>query len=247
MSLSSLPGLRRPDYEGNEFDDCASCYSLSELSETDPVRRVPAVDVRGQALAIPSQPKQDFKYPELLRNDEAMPLRVPGPWLEYPLLATDRYISGIPGPARVVISAGDYAGFDVIYHPTWSRTKFRHANYRPKGYQSTLSSYFMTEYGCPMYPSMATNGYPTPCQFDYTAHQGLEWQCQGFDQAPWLMPESMLAHSCYGIQIQPRYEPCNGIQMEPQYDPYTGQPMPYSFYQYPLVNFSEFESQFDER
>ena len=247
MSLSSLPGLRRPDYEGNRFDDCSSYYSLSELSETDPVRRVPAVEVRRQALAIPPKPKQDCKYPELLRNDEAMPLRVPGPWLEYPLLATNRYISGIPGPARVVISAGDYAGFDVIYHPTWSRTKFVHANYRPKGYHSALLNYFMTEYGDPVYPSMITNGYPMPCQFDYAAHQCLEWQCQGCNQAPRLMPETMLAQPCNGIRIQPQYEPYNGIQMEPQYDPYTGQPRPYSFYQYPLVNLSEFGSRFDER
>ncbi|UPL03438.1 hypothetical protein LCI18_014372 [Fusarium solani-melongenae] len=213
MSLSSLPGLRRPDYEGNRFDDCSSYYSLSKLSETDPVRRVLAVEVRRQALAIPPKPRQDCKYPELLRNDEAMPLRVHGPWLEYPLLETDRYISGIPGPARVVISAGDYAGFDVIYHPTWGQTKFVHANYRPKGYHSALLNYFMTQSGDPVYPSMITNGYPMPCQFDYAVPQGLEWQCQGFGQALWPTAESQWAQPCYDMQMQSQYERCNGIQM----------------------------------
>ncbi|EEU39421.1 uncharacterized protein NECHADRAFT_81575 [Fusarium vanettenii 77-13-4] len=217
-SLSSLPGLRRPDYEGDEFDDCASYYSLSELSETDPVRRVPAVEVRRQALAVPPRPKQDCKYPELLRNDEAMPLQVPGPWLEYPLVATDRYISGIPGPARVVISAGDYAGCDVIYHPIWSRTKFRHANYRPRGYQRLFSGYFETEYPHPICPSMTTNGYPMPCHSGYAGAQDFEWQCQVFDQAPWLTPESQWAQPYHGMQL-PQYEEI--------YNPYMAQPLSY--------------------
>ena len=221
-SLSSLPGLRGPDYEGDGFDDCESYYSLSELSGTDPVRRVPAVEVRRQALAVPSKPKQHCKYPELFRNDEAMPLRVPGPWLEYPLFATDRYISGVPGPARVVISAGDYAGFDVIYHPIWSRTEFRHANYRPRGYQRLLLGYFETEYLHPMCPSMTTNEYPMPCHTDYGTPQYFEWPCQGFDQAPWVTPESRCAQTYTGHELQPQYGEI--------YNSYMAQPMPYYFY-----------------
>ncbi|UPK92484.1 hypothetical protein LCI18_003419 [Fusarium solani-melongenae] len=110
----------------DDMDDCrseCSYYSLPELDETDPVRRIPASVVKQQAEALSSH----------------LPLRVAGPWIEYPLVKDGPYISGSPGPARVVVSAMGGTGFDVIYHPDrpifWGPKKstFAQARYHPKG------------------------------------------------------------------------------------------------------------------
>ncbi|RSL93400.1 hypothetical protein CEP52_013254 [Fusarium oligoseptatum] len=230
-SLASLPGLRGPDYEESCFDDRASHYSLSELSETNPVRRVAAVEVRRQALAFPPRPNRSCKYPKEFHNIEQMLLCVPGPWIEYPLLANGRHISGEPGPARVIVSADDFAGADVVYHPGKSRRDFKLANYRPRGRQHAVSRYFVTESSYPLYPSMTTNWYPTSFHEGYAAYHGFEWQGQELGQAPWLVAAHMSAQPWYGVPMQPVYQQGS--------NPYMGAPMPYGFYQYPIFNLSE--------
>lgn len=125
-----------------DMDDCrseCSYYSLPELDETDPVRRIPASVVKQQAEAVPTNWRRVASYPHTYHNSEHLPLRVSGPCLEYPLLKHGPYISGSPGPARVVVSAIGGTGFDVIYHPErpifWGPQKntFAQARYHPKG------------------------------------------------------------------------------------------------------------------
>ncbi|WAO91863.1 Hypothetical protein NCS54_00934700 [Fusarium falciforme] len=126
----------------DDMDDCrseCSYYSLPELDETDPVRRIPASVVKQQAEAVPASCQMETSYPHTYNNSEHLPLRVAGPWLEYPLVKDGPYISGSPGPARVVVSAMGGTGFDVIYHPNrpifWGPKKntFVQARYHPKG------------------------------------------------------------------------------------------------------------------
>ncbi|KAI8665232.1 hypothetical protein NCS56_00958500 [Fusarium sp. Ph1] len=126
----------------DDMDDCrseCSYYSLSELDETDPVRRIPASVVKQQAEAVPASRQMETSYPHTYNNSEHLPLRVAGPWLEHPLVKDGPYISGSPGPARVVVGAIGGTGFDVIYHPNrpifWGPKKntFVQARYHPKG------------------------------------------------------------------------------------------------------------------
>lgn len=236
-SFASLPGLRGPDYEGDGFDDCVSYYSLTELEESHPVRRVSAKEVRRQALAAPAQPRWCCNYPKSFQNHEQLPVRVPGPWIEYPLKATGRFISGDPGPARLIANVNGCAGSDVVYHLKKDRRDFRHAKYHPRGRQSSLPDSFTTKCDYPMYPSIASNAHLMPCQFDYSAHQGLEWQYQGFDQAQWLMAEGMPGQPCYDMHLQPRYEEI--------YNPYLDQPIQYLSYEHPIVDSSKCESRED--
>ncbi|KAI8716495.1 hypothetical protein NCS52_00943600 [Fusarium sp. LHS14.1] len=91
----------------DDMDDCrseCSYYSLLELDETDPVRRIPASVVKQQAKAVPTNWRRVGSYPHTYNNSERLPLRVSGPCLEHPLLKDGPYISGSPGPARVVNS-----------------------------------------------------------------------------------------------------------------------------------------------
>ncbi|KAJ4211893.1 hypothetical protein NW759_012180 [Fusarium solani] len=104
----------------DDMDDCrseCSYYSLPELDETDPVRHIPASVVKQQAEAVPASCQMETSYPHTYNNSEHLPLRVAGPWIEHPLVKDGPYISGSPGPARVVVSAMGGTGFDVIYHP----------------------------------------------------------------------------------------------------------------------------------
>lgn len=237
MSLKSLPGLRQPGNEGSGSDDCdsqCSYYSLSELPETDPVRRVPAAKARRQAIAMPAQPRLGCKYPETFDNVEKIPLRVSGPWVEYPLLASTPYTSGIPGPARVIVSAHDYAGCDVIYHPRKELRLFVYAKYRPRAYHRELSKCFASEYG-PVDPSAPMNPYHMHSQMEQTASQGSEWYGQGFNYAPWQAASYMPTQSDYGIhQFQPLY----GETYNPYVDPFTS----YHSFQNSFVNFPVVES-----
>ncbi|RMJ13636.1 hypothetical protein CDV36_006719 [Fusarium kuroshium] len=227
MSLSSLPGLRDPDYEESRFDDGASHYSLSELSETNPVRRVAAVEVRRQALAFPPRPNRSCKYPKEFHNAEHIPLRVPGPWMEYPLVASGRHISGEPGPARMIVSADDFAGVDVLYHPSKSRRDFKLANYRPRRCQRQFQGHFRDESSYPLYPSLTYNGHPTSFHEGYASYHGFEWQGHELGQAPWLVAAHISAQ-WYGVSMQPVYQEVSNPA-----------PMPYGFYQYPIFNLSE--------
>ncbi|RSL99562.1 hypothetical protein CEP52_009681 [Fusarium oligoseptatum] len=126
----------------DDMDDCrseCSYYSLPELNETDPVRRIPASVVKQQAEAVPASGQMKTSYPHAYNNSERLPLRVAGPWLEHPLMKDGPYSSGSPGPARVIVSAMGGKGYDVIYHPVrrvyWGHKKntFAQARYHPKG------------------------------------------------------------------------------------------------------------------
>lgn len=139
-SLAKL--LSSKSVTDDDMDDCrseCSYYSLPELDETDPVRRIPASVVKQQAEAVPARRQMGTSYPHTYNNSEHLPLRVAGPWLEHPLVKDGPYISGPPGPARVVVSAMGGTGFDVIYHLdrriSWGPQKktFAQARYHPKG------------------------------------------------------------------------------------------------------------------
>ncbi|RSM10010.1 hypothetical protein CDV31_007416 [Fusarium ambrosium] len=225
-SLASLPGLRGPYHEGNVLDDCASHFSLSDLPESDPVRRVTAAEVRRQALAFPPQPTLRCSYPKVFLNVEQFLLRVPGPWWEYPLLASGRYISGEPGPARVIASANDFARVDVVYHTSKTWNGFRHATYRPRGYQRPVSGYFTTESCYPLYPSLTYNGHPTSFHEGYPPYHGFEWQGHELGQAPWLV-----------AWTQPWYD--STVHQYETYNSSMAAPIPYGFYQLPIFNLSE--------
>ncbi|KAF4971487.1 hypothetical protein FSARC_1715 [Fusarium sarcochroum] len=131
--LSVSAPMPQPD-----MDDCSSeCsyYSLADLEKDKWYRRIPASQVRKQAKLVPEVPVSPrVKYPRQFFNKESLPLKVPGPWKEYPLCLNKEYISGNPGPARIILNPSSPDGHDVVYHPTPFDKKALLANYRPKGY-----------------------------------------------------------------------------------------------------------------
>lgn len=64
----------------------SSQFSLTNLSPTDPLRRIAASKVRSQAAAIPTVIQPRPRYPHNFRNAEGIPLRhnLP-PLIEHPL------------------------------------------------------------------------------------------------------------------------------------------------------------------
>ncbi|KAF5557121.1 extracellular guanyl-specific ribonuclease Fl2 [Fusarium napiforme] len=130
-------------------DNSSTCsyYSLSEVEDMS-FRKIPAHQVRKQGEQVPEF-SHFSTYPHTFRNSEALPLKVAGPWLEYPLCLNGSYKHSMegPGPARVIINPSVPGGNDVIYHPTRWEGRFLQAKYRPKGYRAKVS-------GCTAMPTI---------------------------------------------------------------------------------------------
>ncbi|ENH71264.1 Extracellular guanyl-specific ribonuclease Fl2 [Fusarium oxysporum f. sp. cubense race 1] len=121
-------------------DNSSTCsyYSLSDVEDIS-FKKIPAHEVRKQSEHVP-ECSPWATYPHTFRNSEALPLKVAGPWMEYPLCLSGVYSqSKDPGPARVIINPSVPGGHDVIYHPTKREGRFLQANYRPRGYRAKIS------------------------------------------------------------------------------------------------------------
>ncbi|KAJ4253406.1 hypothetical protein NW762_010563 [Fusarium torreyae] len=122
----------------DDMDDCSSeCsyYSLPDLEKDPWLQKIPASEVRKQANLVPATASPGVEYPHNFLNREKLPLKVPGPWVEYPLCLNGRYHGNTPGPARLIVNPSVPGGHDVIYHPTRDDKKFLQATYRSKGYK----------------------------------------------------------------------------------------------------------------
>ncbi|KAG9500561.1 hypothetical protein J7337_009042 [Fusarium musae] len=141
--LGVMDHMSRSDDDMDDSLSTCSYYSLSDVEDM-PFRKIPAHEVRKQSEQVP-----EFSYlstyPHTFRNSEALPLKVAGPWLEYPLCPKGSYKQSMgmdPGPARVIINPSVPGGHDVIYHPTKWEGRFLQAKYRPKGYRAKISGCF---------------------------------------------------------------------------------------------------------
>ncbi|KAF4944463.1 hypothetical protein FSARC_14669 [Fusarium sarcochroum] len=122
----------------DDMDDCSSqCsyYSLPDLERDPWLQKIPASEVRKQANLVPAAASPGVEYPHNFLNREKLPLKLSGPWVEYPLCLNGRYLGHTPGPARVIVNPSVPGGHDVIYHPRRDDKKFRQATYRSKGYK----------------------------------------------------------------------------------------------------------------
>nr|RBQ91402.1 hypothetical protein FVER53263_13214 [Fusarium verticillioides] len=146
--LGVMDHMSRSDDDMDDSLSTCSYYSLSDVEDL-PFRKIPAHEVRKQSGQVP-----EFSYlstyPHTFRNSEALPLKVAGPWLEYPLCLKGSYKQSMgmdPGPARVIINPSVPGGHDVIYHPTKWEGRFLQAKHRPKGYRAKIS-------GCTAMPTI---------------------------------------------------------------------------------------------
>lgn len=134
--------------EDDMDDNLSTCsyYSLSNVEDIS-FKKIPAHEVRKQSEHVP-ECSPWATYPHTFRNSEALPLKVAGPWMEYPLCLSGVYShSKDPGPARVIINPSVPGGHDVIYHPTKRERRFLQAKYRPRGYRAKIS-------GCTAMPTI---------------------------------------------------------------------------------------------
>uniref|UniRef100_A0A0D2YHF8 Uncharacterized protein n=1 Tax=Fusarium oxysporum (strain Fo5176) TaxID=660025 RepID=A0A0D2YHF8_FUSOF len=126
--------------EDDMDDNLSTCsyYSLSNVEDIS-FKKIPAHEVRKQSEHVP-ECSPWATYPHTFRNSEALPLKIAGPWMEYPLCLSGVYShSKDPGPARVIINPSVPGGHDVIYHPTKREGRFLQAKYRPRGYRAKIS------------------------------------------------------------------------------------------------------------
>ncbi|KAF5594297.1 extracellular guanyl-specific ribonuclease Fl2 [Fusarium pseudocircinatum] len=150
-SLSDLGVMDHMSRSDDDMDDSSSTCSYYSLSDVEDMsfRKIPAHEVRKQSEQVPEF-NHLSTYPHTFRNSEALPLKVAGPWLEYPLCLKGSYRQSMgmgPGPARVIINPSVPGGYDVIYHPTKLEGRFLQARYRPKGYRAKIS-------GCTAMPTI---------------------------------------------------------------------------------------------
>ncbi|KAK4033000.1 hypothetical protein C8A01DRAFT_20001 [Parachaetomium inaequale] len=112
----AVPGARTPEYDADVSE--ISYYSMTELSENDPHRRIAASEVRVQAIAIPNTVVRRWEgYPHRFNNYEEVPLANPHPLIEHPLTLSGAYLSGSPpGPARIVVNEHDRSTPETMYH-----------------------------------------------------------------------------------------------------------------------------------
>ncbi|KAF4342741.1 extracellular guanyl-specific ribonuclease Fl2 [Fusarium beomiforme] len=136
--LGEMDHMKRSEDDMDDNSSTCSYYSLPDVE--DPwLTQIPAHEVRRQIGHVPEYSPR-AKYPHPFRNSEALPLKVAGPWMEYPLCLNGRYSSQRePGPARVIINPSVPGGHDVIYHPKKKEGKFAQAKYRSKGYRARLT------------------------------------------------------------------------------------------------------------
>ncbi|KAF5622103.1 extracellular guanyl-specific ribonuclease Fl2 [Fusarium tjaetaba] len=186
--LGVMDHMSRSDDDMDDNSSTCSYYSLSEVEDMS-FGKIPAHQVRKQSEQVPEF-SHFSTYPHTFRNSEALPLKVPGPWLEYPLCLNGSYKHSTegPGPARVIINPSVPGGHDVIYHPTKWEGRFLQAKYRPKGYRARIS-------GCTAMPTI-----PSP------------------PSSPLLSPSLPLSPSFFSPPVSPGfYGASHGlIQMTPQ-------------------------------
>ncbi|KAF5566219.1 extracellular guanyl-specific ribonuclease Fl2 [Fusarium phyllophilum] len=138
--LGVMDHISRSDDDMDDNSSTCSYYSLSDVEDIS-FKKIPAHEVRKQSEKVPEF-SYSSTYPHTFRNSEALPLKVAGPWLEYPLCLQGRYKQSMgmdPGPARVIVNPSVPGGHDVIYHPTKWEGRFLQAKYRPKGYRAKIS------------------------------------------------------------------------------------------------------------
>ncbi|KAF5635862.1 hypothetical protein F52700_5174 [Fusarium sp. NRRL 52700] len=135
--LNNKGGLPFPPSPQNNWETESDCsyYSLSELQMDKTYRQIPASQVREQARKIPAGPMSSQSiYSRRFHNKEDLTLQSPGPWKEYPFCLNKGYVSGLPGPVRMITNSAAPGEFDVVYHAGRTEQSARVAKYRPKGY-----------------------------------------------------------------------------------------------------------------
>ncbi|KAF5268480.1 hypothetical protein FOXYS1_622 [Fusarium oxysporum] len=136
--LNTQGGLPSPSPTQDKWEADSDCsyYSLSDLTLDKWYRQIPASQVRKQAKQIPASPVSSQSiYPRRFHNNEELALQSSGPWQEYPFCLNKGYVSGSPGPVRIITNSAGSGEFDVVYHPGRTERSACLANYRPKGYQ----------------------------------------------------------------------------------------------------------------
>ncbi|KAK2128899.1 hypothetical protein NOF04DRAFT_1370598 [Fusarium oxysporum II5] len=134
-SLADLGVMDHMSRSEDDMDDNSSTCSYYSLSDVEDIsfKKIPAHEVRKQSEHVP-ECSPWATYPHTFRNSEALPLKVAGPWMEYPLCLSGVYShSKDPGPARVIINPSVPGGHD--------------AKYRPRGYRAKMS-------GCTAMPTI---------------------------------------------------------------------------------------------
>ncbi|PNP84136.1 hypothetical protein FNYG_02824 [Fusarium nygamai] len=136
--LNNQGGLPSPPSSPNSWETESDCsyYSLSDLTLDKWYRQIPASQVRKQAKQIPASPVSSQSiYPRRFHNKEELSLQSAGPWKEYPFCLNKGYVSGSPGPVRMITNSAALGEFDVVYHPARTENSACLAKYRPKGYK----------------------------------------------------------------------------------------------------------------
>ncbi|KAF4436047.1 Extracellular guanyl-specific ribonuclease Fl2 [Fusarium acutatum] len=144
-SLADLGAMDHMSRSDDDMDDSSSTCSYYSLSNVEDIsfKKIPAHEVRKQSEQVPEF-SHFSTYPHEFRNSEALPLKVAGPWMEYPLCLKGKYRQSMgmePGPARVIINSSVPGGHDVIYHPSKRTGTFLQAKYRPRGYRAKMSGF----------------------------------------------------------------------------------------------------------
>ncbi|RBR21105.1 hypothetical protein FVER53590_10613 [Fusarium verticillioides] len=113
--LNNQGGLPSPPSSTNNWETESDCsyYSLSDLTFD----------------------KWPVIYPRRFYNKEELALQSSGPWKEYPFCLNKGYVSGSPGPVRMITNSAAPEEFDVVYHPARTENSACLAKYRPKGYK----------------------------------------------------------------------------------------------------------------
>ncbi|CCT75881.1 uncharacterized protein FFUJ_11926 [Fusarium fujikuroi IMI 58289] len=115
--LNNQGGLPSPPSSQNTWETGSDCsyYSLSDLTLDKWYRRIPASQVREQAKHIPASPMSSQSiYPRQFYNKEDLSLQSSGPWKEYPFCLNKDYVSGSPGPVRMITNSAAPGEFDVV-------------------------------------------------------------------------------------------------------------------------------------
>ncbi|KAF5599897.1 extracellular guanyl-specific ribonuclease Fl2 [Fusarium pseudoanthophilum] len=216
--LGVMDHMSRSDDDMNDNSSTCSYYSLSDVEDMS-FRKIPAHQVRKQSEQVPEF-SHFSTYPHNFRNSEALPLKVAGPWLEYPLCLKGSYKHSMegPGPARVIINPSVPGGHDVIYHPTRWEGRFLQAKYRPKGYRAKIS-------GCtamptiPSPPSSPLLSPSLPLSFSPPASPGFSGASHGLIQMTPQQAFALAAQQQYfALQQQSLMASC----MYPQVMGYNG-------------------------
>uniref|UniRef100_A0A0D2Y6W5 Uncharacterized protein n=1 Tax=Fusarium oxysporum (strain Fo5176) TaxID=660025 RepID=A0A0D2Y6W5_FUSOF len=117
--LNTQGGLPPPSPAQDKWETDSDCsyYSLSDLTLDKWYRQIPASQVRKQAKQIPARPVSSQSiYPRRFHNKEELALQSSGPWQEYPFCLNKGYVSGSPGPVRIITNSAGSGEFDVVYH-----------------------------------------------------------------------------------------------------------------------------------